>query len=250
MKRYLRSLVWIGLGAAVGLLIFAARPAAHALPEYATRTGESCASCHVSPAGGGPRTVRGTLWIAAGRPDQVPPLPGAADAGEAAAAPADDGALYAKFACAGCHGAAGEGGAGPALDRAELPADQVTQVIRNGRGTMMGLKSNTLSDAELAGLVRFVQAVGHGEVKAQAKTGPRSMLPAQVSLWREQGHHLHRAQLRRELVDGLTHGTQCVSTHFAYQTVISITGCGTGSPPPTVETVGWHSQNPLKRVDA
>lgn len=179
--RHLRSAAWIALGAAVGFLLFAFRPVAHALPEYVTRTGESCATCHVNPAGGGPRTMRGTLWIAAGRPDTVPPLPGSSEPSNAGTAPSDDQALYAKFACAGCHGAAGEGGgAGPAINKAELPADQLTQVIRNGKGTMLGYKASSLSDAELAAVVRFVQAIGRGEVKAQIKAEPRSMAPAKA----------------------------------------------------------------------
>jgi mono/diheme cytochrome c family protein len=181
MTGTLRTVAWIALGATIGFLLFAVRPVAHALPEYATRTGESCATCHVNPAGGGPRTMRGSLWIAAGRPDQVPPLPGSSERTSAAAAPADDQALYAKFACAGCHGAAGEGGAGPALNKAELPADQVAQVIRNGKGAMMGYKANTMSDAELAAVVRFTQAIGRGEIKAQAPTGPRTMGPAKAA---------------------------------------------------------------------
>lgn len=181
MTGALRTIAWITLGAAVGVLLFAVRPVAHALPEYVTRTGESCATCHVNPAGGGPRTLRGSLWIAAGRPDTVPPLPGSAAQGSAAAAPTDDQALYTKFACAGCHGAVGEGGAGPALNKAELPADQLTQVIRNGKGTMMGYKASSLSDAELAAVVRFTQAIGRGEVKAQVKAEPRSMAPAKLA---------------------------------------------------------------------
>ena len=180
VTRHLRSVAWIALGAAVGFLLFAVRPVAHALPEYATRTGESCAACHVNQAGGGPRTMRGSLWIAAGRPDQIPPLPGSSERTSAAAAPADDQALYEKFACAGCHGAAGEGGAGPALDKAELSADQLTQVIRNGKGTMMAYKPNTMSDAELAAVIRFTQAIGRGEVKAQAKIELRVRPPAQA----------------------------------------------------------------------
>jgi len=180
MIKHLRTFLWIGLGVIVGLLIFAARPTAHALPEYATRTGEPCATCHVNPAGGGPRTVRGSLWVAAGKPDVVPPLPGSPDQGSAAAVPVTDQALYEKFGCAGCHGAAGEGGAGPALNKAELPADQITQVVRNGRGTMMAFTSNTLSDADLAAIVRFVQAAGRGEVKAPPKIEPAAMRPAQA----------------------------------------------------------------------
>jgi mono/diheme cytochrome c family protein len=187
MSGTLRTIAWIALGVAVGFLLFAVRPVAHALPEYSTRTGEACAACHVNPAGGGPRTLRGSLWIAAGRPDQVPPLPGSAQQSGAAATPADDQALYEKFACAGCHGPAGEGGAGPALNKAESPADQLAQVIRNGKGTMMGYKPNTMSDAELAAVIRFTQAIGRGEVKPLARTEPRVRPPAQAVCGAGQG---------------------------------------------------------------
>ena len=115
MNAQLRTLAWIGLGVVLGLLVFAARPIAYALPEFATHTGEPCSTCHVNPAGGGPRTMRGSLWIAAGKPDQVPPLPGSQ--ASASSGPLDDAALFAKFGCAGCHGASGEGGAGPALNQ-------------------------------------------------------------------------------------------------------------------------------------
>lgn len=46
----------------------------HALPEYSTHTGQACGTCHVNPGGGGPRTLRGLLWAAQGRPDVVPML--------------------------------------------------------------------------------------------------------------------------------------------------------------------------------
>jgi len=166
LNQHIRTVAWIGLGVLVGIMLFAMRPTVHALPEYVTRTGEPCATCHVNPAGGGPRTVRGSLWLAAGRPDQVPSLPGTQE--PAGAAVTDDRALYEKFACAGCHGAVGEGGAGPALNQAEWPADEVTQVIRNGMGSMMAYPANRLSDAELTAIVRFVQAIGRGEVKAES----------------------------------------------------------------------------------
>ncbi len=57
--------------AGVVLTIFAVSPA-RALPEYATRTGEPCATCHVSPAGGGLRNVRGQAWVLSGKPATVP----------------------------------------------------------------------------------------------------------------------------------------------------------------------------------
>jgi hypothetical protein len=55
MTGYIRTLAWGGLGALVGLLVFGFRLVAYALPEYATRTGDPCATCHVNPAGGGAR---------------------------------------------------------------------------------------------------------------------------------------------------------------------------------------------------
>src|SRR5512138_2407057 len=92
MGNGLKGLLSVVLGLAVGLLLFGAMPQAHALPEYATRTGEPCATCHVNPAGGGARTARSALWIAAGRPDKVPELPAGAQpvstSSEAAQAPA------------------------------------------------------------------------------------------------------------------------------------------------------------------
>jgi hypothetical protein len=85
LGKHLRSVAWIGLGVVAGMLVFVTWPSAHALPEYATRTGQQCSTCHVNPAGGGPRTLRGLLWLAQGRPDQVPPLPGSEEEqGEAA----------------------------------------------------------------------------------------------------------------------------------------------------------------------
>ena len=47
---------------------------AQALPEYAAQTGEPCASCHLSPAGGGPRGPRGQAWVGSGKPGNVPTL--------------------------------------------------------------------------------------------------------------------------------------------------------------------------------
>jgi hypothetical protein len=43
-----------------------------AMPEYAARTGEPCASCHVSPAGGGLRNLRGQAWVLMDKPGTLP----------------------------------------------------------------------------------------------------------------------------------------------------------------------------------
>lgn len=45
-----------------------------ALPEYSAQTGEPCATCHVSPSGGGLRTPRGQAWVGSGKPGAVPDL--------------------------------------------------------------------------------------------------------------------------------------------------------------------------------
>ncbi len=58
---------------AVALLAATTIPA-QALPEYSAQTGEPCASCHVSPSGGGPRAPRGQAWVGGGKPGAVPDL--------------------------------------------------------------------------------------------------------------------------------------------------------------------------------
>jgi hypothetical protein len=62
------------LSLAVILAILLGSQPAQALPEYAAQTGEPCATCHVSPSGGGPRTPRGQAWVAAGKVGSVPAL--------------------------------------------------------------------------------------------------------------------------------------------------------------------------------
>ena len=45
-----------------------------AMPEYATRVGEPCGSCHTSAAGGGLRSPRGQAWVAQGKLNTVPTM--------------------------------------------------------------------------------------------------------------------------------------------------------------------------------
>lgn len=71
MKRPLLVLIALGM---LGVLVLLSTPATQALPEYAAQTGEPCASCHISPSGGGARTPRGQAWVGAGKPGQVPAL--------------------------------------------------------------------------------------------------------------------------------------------------------------------------------
>jgi len=69
-----RSLIFFGSLLLLFAFVLALLPAstAQALPEYASQTGEPCASCHVSPSGGGPRGPRGQAWVASGKPGAVP----------------------------------------------------------------------------------------------------------------------------------------------------------------------------------
>ena len=57
-----------------GLIGLMSTRTAAGMPDYAGRTGEPCATCHVNPAGGGRLNPRGQAWVAAGRPDKVPQL--------------------------------------------------------------------------------------------------------------------------------------------------------------------------------
>jgi hypothetical protein len=73
MKRYFILLGSLLLATALLLAMLPASTAG-ALPEYSAQTGEPCATCHVSPSGGGPRGPRGQAWVASSKPGAVPDL--------------------------------------------------------------------------------------------------------------------------------------------------------------------------------
>lgn len=177
MRKGPLGLLWSLLGVGIGVLVFGAQPRVHALPEYSTRTGESCATCHVSPAGGGPRTARSALWIAQGRPDQVPQVPGTAE--DENSALGDGEALYARLACASCHGDTGQGASGPALTSAGLK--ETEEVIRKGRGIMMAYAPDRLSDADLALLAEFVGSLATGNAQPADPAAPANRGPADIT---------------------------------------------------------------------
>lgn len=132
--------------------------AAHALPEFAERTGESCAACHVNPGGGGPRTLRGLLWAARGQPDQIPELPGMLIAPQIT-----DGLELYDIACAGCHGFSGEG-----LFAIKLAGQGISQAaarsfIRDGIPELdMPAFGDQLTTEQLDSLAAFVAELGEG----------------------------------------------------------------------------------------
>ncbi len=156
---------WIGLMGLFIALVTAVKLTAtdqsvHALPEYAPRTGEACATCHVNPGGGGPRTLRGLLWAARGRPDQVPQL------GNILLAPGvDDGAELYDIACAGCHGLAGEGLFGTVITGSGLRESKIKSTILRGRerSGMPGYEGQ-FTESQLDVLVAFTAGIASGSI--------------------------------------------------------------------------------------
>ena len=168
----------VGLGLIGALLVSA--PPAHALPEFATRTGEPCATCHVSPGGGGPRTLRGLLWAARGAPDQVPLLPGVL-----IAPGVSDGSGLFDIACAACHGTKGEGIFGRELAGTSLTDGKIQTAILRGRARSgMPAFEGQFTTEQLDALVAFVAGLASGQIQplpdryllppAQFKSAPRT----------------------------------------------------------------------------
>ena len=160
------ALAVIGVFAAVSLL--APPTPAHALPEFAARTGEPCATCHVSPGGGGPRTLRGMLWAARGRPEQVPRLPNVL-----IAPGVEEGSELYDVACAACHGAKGEGLFGAELAGTLLRERKIRSAIERGR-ERSGMPSfkDQFTDDQLQALVAYVAGLSNGTIAPPPDTYP------------------------------------------------------------------------------
>jgi len=167
VKKHLRKIVQLLPIALITLIALAAylitsgvtnvQPV-HALPEYAARTNESCSTCHVNPGGGGPRTLRGMLWAAQGKPDQVPELPGVL-----LAPGISDGAELWDIACSSCHGLQGEGGFGATIAGSGLKANKIRSTIQRGRlRSGMPAFTGKFTDEQLAALVTFVEGIASG----------------------------------------------------------------------------------------
>ena len=132
----------------------------HALPEYAMRTGEPCATCHVSPGGGGPRTLRGLLWSARGKPDKVPDLPNLL----IAPGISNGDELY-EIGCSSCHGKDGEGLFGVALTNSGLKENKIRAQILSGR-IRSGMPSfqDKFTNDQLDALVAYVAGIASGSI--------------------------------------------------------------------------------------
>ncbi|MHB1134531.1 MAG: hypothetical protein ACYC4L_19330 [Chloroflexota bacterium] len=65
MPRLVFSARLLTIGVLLAMLLALAVPAlVYAMPQYAAATGQPCATCHVSPAGGGPRNAFGQRFEA------------------------------------------------------------------------------------------------------------------------------------------------------------------------------------------
>lgn len=160
-RKFLSLQIIIGIFAVIGiisLVLFWSAIPGHALPEYANRTGEPCSTCHVSPGGGGPRTLRGLLWAARGKPDKVPDM-----AGILAAPGAVEGVDLYEIACAACHGHHGEGLFGTSLVNSGLQAEKIRSQILAGRvRSGMPAFEGKFTPAQLDTLVVYVAEMASG----------------------------------------------------------------------------------------
>jgi len=145
----------------LGLILALAAPrSAYALPEYAARTHEPCGTCHVNPGGGGPRTMRGLLWIAAGRPDQV-----AVSSGILLAPGVNDPQVLYDAACAGCHGSRGEGLSGGALVGFDFNTISLHHIILEGMPAFgMPAFTDQFTDSQLEALTQYVADLSAGRL--------------------------------------------------------------------------------------
>ncbi len=158
--------------AAIALFIFLAisssSNSARALPEYSNRTGESCAVCHVNPGGGGPRTIRGALWAARGKPDAVPPI-----SGVLLAPGVTDGAELYEIACSTCHGLYGEGLFGRRIANTGVKESKIRSNILRGR-LQSGMPSfeGMFTDEQLQALIDYTLALSMGKAEIPPTSYP------------------------------------------------------------------------------
>ncbi len=155
--------------------LFLSQPA-HALPEYSGLTGEACATCHVNPGGGGPRTMRGLIWAARGKPEAVPDLPGVL-----LAPGVTDGEELYQIACASCHGKFGEGMFGARLIYSGVNEAKIRGNILRGR-LQSGMPSfaGQFTDEQLQALIEYTLALVNAEVTPAPQSYPLGVPQIQV----------------------------------------------------------------------
>jgi mono/diheme cytochrome c family protein len=156
----LLALALIGIIIYFGIGLVTGESTVYAYPEYATRTNESCSTCHVNPGGGGPRTLRGLLWSAQGRQDLLPIL------GDILIAPGvTDGVELYDVACASCHGSSAEGLFGVALVSSGITNNKIRVAIERGR-ERSGMPSfeGKFTEEQLTTLIEYVTGIASGKI--------------------------------------------------------------------------------------
>ena len=167
-----RFTIWMAAMVGAVVLILASflfkSHTAYALPEFSQRTSESCATCHVNPGGGGPRTMRGLIWAAKGQPDAVPELPGVL----LAPGVIDGEELY-QIACASCHGVYGEGMFGLRLLYGGVNEAKIRGNIQRGR-LQSGMPSfdGQFTESQLDALLAYTFALENGQAEPIVETYP------------------------------------------------------------------------------
>jgi len=158
---YLQLLAIAGIALFIFLAITSSNSSVKALPEYSHRTDASCAVCHVNPGGGGPRTLRGALWAAQGRADEVPALPGVL-----LAPGVTDGAELYEIACATCHGMYGEGLFGRVILNTGVKPEKIKSNILRGRlNSGMPSFEGMFTDEQLQALIDYTSALATGKAE-------------------------------------------------------------------------------------
>lgn len=161
LTHYLQLLGIAAIAIFIFLAISSSSNSVQALPEYSHRTGESCAVCHVNPGGGGPRTLRGALWAAQGRADQVPALPGVL-----LAPGVTDGAELYEIACSTCHGMYGEGLFGRVIMNTGVKPEKIRANILRGRlNSGMPSFEGMFTEEQLQALVDYTSALATGKAE-------------------------------------------------------------------------------------
>ncbi|MBI5963223.1 MAG: cytochrome c [Chloroflexi bacterium] len=165
---YLQLLAIAAIAVFILLAISSSSNSVQALPEYSHRTNEACAVCHVNPGGGGPRTLRGALWAARGKADEVPVLPGVL-----IAPGVDDGAELYEIACATCHGMYGEGLFGRVIANTGVKPQKIsTNILRGRLNSGMPSFEGMFTEAQLQALIDYTYELATGKAEIPPATYP------------------------------------------------------------------------------
>jgi len=112
--------------------------------------------------------LRGALWAARGKADEVPSLPGVL-----LAPGVTDGAELYEIACATCHGMYGEGLFGRAIINTGVKPEKIrTNILRGRLNSGMPSFEGMFTDAQLQALIDYTSALATGKAEIPPSTYP------------------------------------------------------------------------------